>query len=116
MTAPFRLIFRSNSRFSRAALHLGAAAILAVTLGLSLGPPARAQDADLDGLLQRIERLQRDMNTLQRYVFKGQPAPAADAVAGTAADLGIRTIDPQLRKASVWTYYRCAFRPANNVL
>ncbi len=88
MTAPFRLIFRSKSRFSRAALHLGAAAMLAGTLGLSLGPPARAQDADLNGLLQRIERLQRDMNTLQRYVFKGQPAPAADAVAGTATEAG----------------------------
>jgi tol-pal system protein YbgF len=88
MTAPFRLIFRSNPRFSRFALPLALAAIMAVTAGLSLGPPARAQDAELESLLQRIERLQRDMNTLQRYVFKGGPAPAADAVAGTTAGAG----------------------------
>ncbi len=88
MTAMFRRIFRSHPRFSRTALHIGVAAVLAVTAGLSLGPPARAQDAELESLLQRIERLQRDMNTLQRYVFKGEPAPAADAVAGTAGEAG----------------------------
>ena len=88
MTAPFRRIFRSHPRFSRTAWHLGVAAVLAVTAGLFLGPPARAQDAELESLLQRIERLQRDMNTLQRYVFKGGPVPAADALAGTAGEAG----------------------------
>ena len=88
MTAPFRRIFRSHPRFSRTALHLGVAAVLAVVAGLSLGPPARAQDADLVSLLQRIERLQRDMTTLQRYVFKGGAVPAADAVTGTAGEAG----------------------------
>jgi tol-pal system protein YbgF len=88
MTAPFRRIFRSHPRFSRTALHLGVAAVLAVTAGLSLGPPARAQGTELESLLQRIERLQRDMNTLQRYVFKGAPVPAAGAVAGTAGEAG----------------------------
>ncbi len=88
MTAPFRRNFRSHPRFSRTALHLGVAAVLAVTAGLSLGPPARAQDAELESLLQRIERLQRDMNTLQRYVFKGGPVPAADAASGTTGEAG----------------------------
>jgi tol-pal system protein YbgF len=88
MTAPFRRIFRSHRRFLRAALHLGAAAVLAVTAGLALGPPARAQNSELEGLLQRIERLQRDMNTLQRYVFKGEPMPATDAVTGNAGEAG----------------------------
>ena len=88
MTAPFRRIFRFHPRFSRTALHLGVAAVLAATAGLSLGSPARAQDAELDSLLQRIERLQRDMNTLQRYVFKGGPVPAADAASGTAGQVG----------------------------
>ncbi len=88
MTVPFRRIFRFHPRFLRTALHLGVAAVLAVTVGLSLGPPARAQDAELESLLQRIERLQRDMNTLQRYVFKGGPVPAADAASGTAGEAG----------------------------
>ncbi len=88
MTAPFRRIFRSHARFLRTASPLGVAAALILTAGLFLGPPARAQDADLESLLQRIERLQRDMNTLQRYVFKGGPAPAADALAGTAGEAG----------------------------
>ncbi len=88
MTAPFRRIFRSHPWFMRTALHLGVAAVLAMTAALSLGPPARAQDAELESLLQRIERLQRDMNTLQRYVFKGEPVPAADSLAGTAGDAG----------------------------
>ena len=88
MTAPFRRIFRSHRRFSRTALRLGVAAVLAVTAGLSLGPPARAQNAELESLLQRIERVQRDMNTLQRYVFKGGPVPAAGAATGTAGEAG----------------------------
>lgn len=89
MTAPFRRIFRSQRRLLRTVLHLGVAAVVAVTLGLSLGPPARAQSAELENLLQRIERLQRDMNTLQRYVFKGEPMPAAEAAAGaTGAGTG----------------------------
>ncbi len=88
MTAPFRRTFRSHHRFLRAALHLGVAAVLAVTVGLSLGSPARAQDTELESLLQRIERLQRDMNTLQRYVFKGEPAPAAGAIAGSTGEAG----------------------------
>ncbi len=88
MTAPFRRIFRTHPRFSRTVLHLGIAAVLIVAMGLPLGLPARAQDADLAGLLQRVERLQRDMNTLQRYVFKGEPMPAADAVTGTTGQAG----------------------------
>ena len=88
MTAPFRRFFRSQARFLRTTLHPGVAAALILTAGLFLGPPARAQSADLESLLQRIERLQRDMNTLQRYVFKGGPAPAADALPGTAGEGG----------------------------
>jgi len=95
MIVLFRRIFRSHLRFcratpriSRAALHLGLAAVLVVTAGLFLGPPARAQGTELESLLQRIERLQRDMNTLQRYVYKGGAAPAPGAVTGTAGEAG----------------------------
>ena len=86
MTAPFRRILRSRPRLSRIALPLGIAAVLAVTAGLPAGPTARAQDANVESLLLRVERLQRDMNTLQRYVFKGESAPAAAAAAATAGD------------------------------
>ncbi len=88
MIAPFRRNPRVHSRFSQTALHLVVATILAVTAGLSLGLPARAQGTELEGLLQRIERLQRDMNTLQRFVFKGEPVPAGEQVAGTAGETG----------------------------
>ena len=53
-------------------------------MGLASGPAARAQDSELQSLLQRIERLQRDMNTLQRHVYKGEPPPALEATAGSA--------------------------------
>ena len=86
MTAPFRRITRSRHRLSRTALPLGFAAVLAVTAGLSAVPTARAQDANVESLLLRVERLQRDMNTLQRYVFKGEPAPAAGAAATAAGE------------------------------
>ena len=90
MTVAFRQIFRSQILYMRSKMRSGLAAFLAVTLGLALGPPlslpAHAQDADLASLLQRIERLQRDMNTLQRYVFKGGAAPAAGTVAGAVAE------------------------------
>ena len=86
MTAPFRRIIRSRPRHSRIAMPLGVAAALAVIAGLSAGPTARAQDANVESLLLRVERLQRDMNTLQRYVFKGEPAPAAGATGATAGE------------------------------
>jgi tol-pal system protein YbgF len=54
---------------------------------MSLGTPVRAQGTELEGLLQRIERLQRDMNTLQRFVFKGEPVPAGAAAAVTTGEV-----------------------------
>ena len=87
MTAPFRRILRSHSRYSRAVLRVGLVAMLAVTACMSLDSPARAQGTELEGLLQRIERLQRDMNTLQRFVYKGEPVPAGEAVAGTTGQV-----------------------------
>ena len=91
MTAPFRRILRSRPWLSRSVLPLGIAAVLALTAGLPAGQTARAQDADVESLLQRVERLQRDMNTLQRYVFKGEPVPAAGAAAGAARESGRMT-------------------------
>lgn len=91
MTASFRRIIRSRHRLSQIALPLGLAAVLAMTAGLSAVSTARAQDANVESLLLRVERLQRDMNTLQRYVFKGEPAPAAGAATGAAGETGSMT-------------------------
>lgn len=38
-------------------------------------PPALAQDSDLGSLIERVDRLQRELITLQRSVYKGEPAP-----------------------------------------
>lgn len=64
--------------------------MLAVAVGLS-PVPALAQaggNPEIQSLLSRIERLQRDMNTLQRQVYRGGPIPApSDAPAATAQSL-----------------------------
>jgi tol-pal system protein YbgF len=51
---------------------------------LTLVPAAAAQDAQLQGLIDRIDRLQREMITLQRQVYRGEtpPPPAEGPVEG----------------------------------
>src|SRR5882672_6593915 len=68
-------------------LVLGAALIGALQL-LSVGT-AGAQDRDLRPLLDRLDRMERDMNQLQRQVYRGgstsgAPVPLAPADGGTA--------------------------------
>src|SRR3954471_13031748 len=86
------------------ALVLGAALLGGFLLGAfhlwSAGPAligsAQAQDnRDLRPLLDRLDRMERDMNQLQRQVYRGGstsgapvPAPAPDA--GTAVNLELR--------------------------
>lgn len=53
--------------------------------------PAAAQNSQMQELLNRVERLQRELSTLQRQVYKGEApptsvAPAPAATAGAAAD------------------------------
>jgi TolA-binding protein len=38
-------------------------------------PASQAQDPDLQSLMQKVQRLQRELNTLQRHVFQGGTAP-----------------------------------------
>ncbi len=51
---------------------------LAVVLGPVAAVPAAAQERDLRPLLDRLDRMQRELNTLQRQVYRGQrPPPGA---------------------------------------
>ena len=50
------------------------AALVALAIG-TVVPPVLAQDADVSSLIQRIDRLQREMVTLQRHIYRGEPPP-----------------------------------------
>src|SRR5216684_9240089 len=80
------------------------AALIGVVLQLSSVGTARAQDRDLRPLLDRLDRMERDMNQLQRQVYRGGstsgapvPAPAPDS--GTAVNLELRLdqLETQMR-------------------
>src|SRR5260221_13942926 len=83
-------------------LVFGAALIGALQL-LSVGTVV-AQDRDLRPLLDRLDRMERDMNQLQRQVYRGgstsgAPVPVAPADGGTAVNLELRVdqIETQMR-------------------
>ncbi len=108
MSAPIRRRHDLLRRPIQAAVRL--ALLLALIAGaLSVaGEAARAQDTQIQGLLQRIDRLQRELSTLQRQVYKGEapPAPAAGAAGGTSGitttaaariDLRLSQFEAQLR-------------------
>ncbi len=50
-------------------------AILITVLLLAAAPPALAQESQLQGLVDRIDRLQRELVTLQRQVYRGETPP-----------------------------------------
>ena len=84
MTLPIR---RSPARTALPVQPAAAASVvvLAAALAMSVAmPAAQAQDASMKGLLDRIERLQRDLNTLQRHVYRGETPPPAAAAASDA--------------------------------
>lgn len=63
----------------------------ALVLLCGLPAPVSAQNSQMQELLNRVERLQREITTLQRQVYKGEApppsaAPAPAVTAGTAAD------------------------------
>ena len=63
--------------FKPCALALLAAAILFAGIGAG-APGALAQDRKLEDVLNKLQRLERDMRALNRQVHRGaQPAPAA---------------------------------------
>ena len=57
-------------------LVLQAVVILALAAGLRSPSPLRAQ-SDTRGLIDRLDRLERDLNTLQSQVYRGQTSGAA---------------------------------------
>jgi tol-pal system protein YbgF len=83
-----------------------AGVILAATLMLTAAVTgAAAQDADLQSVVDRLDRLERDINTLSRTVYRGEKPPpsAGDAAAASsgaaAAQIGVRVneLETELR-------------------
>lgn len=78
MSAPTRRSFdryssgRCSSGRFRAILRI---AVLPAVLLLAATLPAMAQDSQLQGLVDRIDRLQRELVTLQRQVYRGETPP-----------------------------------------
>jgi len=74
---------------------------LAATLTVGV---ARAQDDDIRPLLDRLDRLERDVNLLQRQVYRGTgpngapvPVGPADGQAAANAEVRLSQIDEQIR-------------------
>src|SRR5258708_40134988 len=69
-----------------------------VALGLAAAPlmPARGQDRST---FERLDRLERDLNMLQRQVYRGAPAPMAGGDAAGAVNTEIRMdrVETQMR-------------------
>ncbi|MBM3488703.1 MAG: tol-pal system protein YbgF [Alphaproteobacteria bacterium] len=49
-----------------------------------------AQAGDMQDVLSRLDRLQRELQTLQRQVYRGEPPPAAVGPAGRGTDIDAR--------------------------
>ena len=64
-------------------------ACFGVALGVAAAPlmPARGQDRTT---FERLDRLERDLNMLQRQVYRGGPAPLAGGDPGVAMNAEIR--------------------------
>ncbi len=91
--APF---FSSLACAALCALMLGSAAVV--------GPAAAQSSADLRALADQVDRLQRELNVLQRNVYQGQSgrpatggAPVVPGEAGRVADLQVRLDDMDAR-------------------
>jgi len=69
--------------------RLAAVCLWAVACALAvpavMAPAARAQDTSIKTLVDRVERLQRDLTTLQRQVYRGEAPPRSE---GSAAGGG----------------------------
>lgn len=62
-------------------------------------PPLKAQTSDVRGLIAEVDRLRRDLDSLQRHVYSGAPSPAgapAPADGGSAASPGAARLQVRL--------------------
>lgn len=78
MTVPLRRILNDPSSSPRRGLRRLLCVLFVTSWALS-GVPAQAQDTDLGGLIERVDRLQRELITLQRTVYKGESPPEPPA-------------------------------------
>lgn len=60
-------------------LPLGCAALFGIGLTIGLAMPAASQQAGLQSLLNRLDRIQRELSTLQRDFYRGRPPSARPA-------------------------------------
>lgn len=68
---------------------LWCAALFCLGLAVILGPvPAAAQETDLRSVLNRLERIERELNTLQRHVYQGRRPPSAPGEAPSPGAAG----------------------------
>lgn len=75
-------IFNNVSRRTRTAIVGVAAVAFAAALTLAVPIlPAAAQNAQTRELVDRIDRLQQELNTLQQYIYRGGAASAAGGAA-----------------------------------
>lgn len=88
---------------------LAGLALFALAAIAASAPGAWAQDRQVQGLIDRLDRLQRELVTLQRHVYRGEPpppapsAPAAEPgeLSSTAAarlELRLSQLEAQLRE------------------
>ena len=90
-------------RIAKVAVNAGfAAALLFGALGFAV-PTALAQNSQVKSLINRIDRLQREMSTLQRQVYRGEtpPAAATDASAGAGGLSGTAAARVELRLSQI---------------
>lgn len=73
-------------------------AVVALGCGLCIAPsPVRSQDRSTE---ERLDRLERDLNMLQRQVYRGMPAPAMRADGGGAlvnTEIRMDRLEQQMR-------------------
>src|SRR5215211_6715743 len=71
-------------------------ACLSVALGIGLCvAPAWSQDRSA---YERLDRLERDLNMLQRHVYRGAPAPMGDGGVALNAQLRMDRLEAQMRE------------------
>lgn len=96
MTSSYRR--RAASGRNRPAAASLWAVACTVALLAAMAPGVRAQDTSIKTLVDRVERLQRDLTTLQRQVYRGEAPPPSESAAalGEVSDTQAARIELRL--------------------